>query len=144
MLVVESSGPSLGEGVMIMRKPKGLPAWFRSWRVLAILILTCLVMAAGVVWQRWPEDWSFPQLMPAADAAPASIVVGENVQVSKPHEKATFTECIITADPNRPNRLFASSIFFPPGNQGLIGYLSDDGGATWTTTLELIPDPGKN
>lgn len=101
-----------------MGKFQRLPAWFRSWRVLAILTLTCLVMAAGIVWQRWPEDWSFPRLMPAAEGAPASIVVGENVQISKAHEKVSFSECIITADPNRLNRLFASSIFFPPGNKG--------------------------
>jgi hypothetical protein len=121
---------------------RSAPLKSRPGRVLAIL--TCLIIAL-VGLRLWPgEEQFYPQLRSAADAAPASIFVGENVHVSKPHEKIAFTECIITADPNRPNRLFASSIYFPHRDQGLAGYLSDDGGTTWTTSLELIADRGKN
>jgi hypothetical protein len=86
----------------------------------------------------------FPRLKLAAAGSPASLLVGENVHVSKPHEKIAFTECIIAADPNRVKRLFASSLYWPHREStSVVGYLSDDGGATWATSLELVADPEK-
>jgi hypothetical protein len=111
--------------------------------ILAALIAT-LVVIAVVGWWLWPEDLFFPRLEPAAPAPAASFTVGENVHVSKVHETIAFTECIIAADPNRTNRLFASSLYWPhPGGTSVVGYLSDDGGATWSTSLESVSDRAK-
>jgi hypothetical protein len=117
----------------------------RNW----FAILAALIVLAAVGWWSWPVEWSFedlffPRLEIALTAAPATITVGENVHISKPHEKIAFTECIIAADPNRENRLFAASMYWPHADrQSLVGYLSDDGGATWSTSLELIADREK-
>lgn len=48
----------------------------RYWLVLAILV--CFIIAGAAGWQLWPEDLFYPQLRPAMDALPASIVIGEN------------------------------------------------------------------
>ena len=114
----------------------------RYWKRLAVLSALILIVVVG--WWFWPEDLFFPRLQPAATGAPASILVGENVQISKPHDKIAFTECIIAADPNRVNRLFASSLYWPHADgTSLVGYLSDDGGTTWMTSLELVSDQAK-
>ena len=113
-----------------------------------LAVLTTLIAGAVGGWwfwaDIWPEDLFFPRLQPAATAAPSSVVVGENVHISKPHERIGFNECIIAADPNRPERLFVSSLYLPhSAATGIVGYLSDDGGATWATSLELIPSQAK-
>jgi hypothetical protein len=76
-------------------------------------LLAAFIVIAVIGWQFWPEDLFFPRLKPAAMDSPVSILVGENIHVSKPHEKIAFTECIITAHPNRVNRLFAASMYWP-------------------------------
>ncbi len=119
----------------------------RYWKQLAIL--ACVIAIVFVGWWLWPEDLFFPQLKAATGASAASLSVGANVHVSKPHASFPFTECIIAADPNHVNRLFAASMFWPRGDSnaldgnGLVGYLSDDGGKTWTTSLELVADGAK-
>jgi hypothetical protein len=111
---------------------------YRKW----LALLATLIVLAVICWWLWPEDLFFPRLGIASTAAPATITVGENVHVSKPHEKIGFTECIIAADPNREDRLFAASMYwFHTDRQSLVGYVSDDGGKTWRTSLELIADP---
>src|SRR5690348_11871712 len=106
----------------------------KRWHRRTLAALAFLTVAAIAVWQWWPEDESYPQLKPAANSPPCTVVIGNNVHVSQPHNKVPFRESIIVADSIRTNRLFASSIL---GNS-LVGYLSDDAGATWTTSLELI------
>lgn len=121
----------------------------RYWKTMAILAAVIGMAVIGwLFWfdvSVWLEQLFFPRLRPAVvDATPVPILVGENVHVSKPHEKMAFTECIIAADPNRANRLFASSLYWPHGHStSLVGYLSDDGGTTWTTSLELVSDRAK-
>jgi hypothetical protein len=112
---------------------------------LAIPAALLLIVIAVVGWWLWPEDLFFPRLEPAtAAAAPASLTVGENVHVSRPHENLAFTECIITADPSRVGRLFAASLYWPHRDStSIVGYLSDDGGTTWRTSLELVSDQAK-
>jgi hypothetical protein len=102
------------------------------------------MVAGGAAWWFRPEDLFFPRLAPAVTAPPVTILVGENVHVSKPHENIAFTECIIAADPNRSDRLFAASLYWPRGDgTSVVGYLSEDGGANWATSLERIADPQK-
>ncbi len=118
----------------------------RYWKQLAILAVLIAIMFVG--WWLWPEDLFFPQLKAATGASPASLTIGENVHVSTPHANFPFTECIIAADPNQVNRLFAASMYWPGGDSsgldaGLVGYLSDDGGTTWKTSLELVADRAK-
>jgi hypothetical protein len=112
---------------------------WRYWKKLAFLAV--FIVAALVGWRFWPEDLFFPPLQPAATTARAPVLIGEAVHISKPHGRIAFTECIIAADPNRPERLFASSMYWrDPGSTSIVGYLSDDGGATWATSLELVAD----
>lgn len=103
--------------------------------------MACVLVAALIAWEFWPRDFFFPRLTVAANAPTADISVGENIQVSKQQANTPFTECVIAADPEKPNRLFAASMYWPQ-SQGtsLIGYLSEDGGATWKTSLELPAD----
>lgn len=110
-----------------------------NWKRLAVVAVLGVLAVIG--WWRWPEDLFFPWLQPATTASPVSVVIGDNVHISQPHQGIAFTECVIAADPNRKNRLFASSLYWPhSGGTSIVGYLSDDGGATWTTSLELVSD----
>jgi hypothetical protein len=114
----------------------------RYWKRLAML--ATLGMLVVFAWWLSPDDLFFPQLQSAISANPVSLTVGENIHVSQPHAEFPFTECIIAEDPNRANRLFAASMFWPHrDSKSIVGYLSDDGGATWTTSLELVADRAK-
>jgi hypothetical protein len=111
----------------------------RGWKQLAML--ATLGVLGVFAWWLSPEDLFFPQLHSALSASPASLTVGENIHVSQPHAGFPFTECIIAADPNRANRLFAASMFWPHrDSKSIVGYRSDNGGTTWTTSLELVAD----
>lgn len=114
-----------------------------------IALVSATLIAAAAGWWSWPEDLFFPKLKTAALGPPVSIIVGPNIQISEPQAKLPFTECIIAADPNQSGRLFAASMYWPSGRSvgmdgvSLLGYLSDDGGATWRTSLQLLADQAK-
>jgi hypothetical protein len=110
----------------------------------ASLVATAVVCALVGFW--WLDYDGRPLLKPAPVSIDApEVLVGPNVQVSKPHGTISFTECIIAADPNQANRLFASSMCWRHRDgQSLFGYLSEDGGTTWATSLELLADQAKS
>lgn len=113
----------------------------RSRRVRLAIAGFLLLLTVFVGWAAFPRDFFFPRLTLARGAPPANIVVGENIQISKPHARIPFTECVIAADPGHAGRLFAASAYWPqPRGMSLVGYLSDDAGATWRTSLELVAD----
>ncbi len=111
----------------------------KRWKRFGVALL--VVLAAGAAWFALPEELFWPELRVAGVGPPVPIRIGENVQISKPHDQFPFDECVAAADPNRPNRLFAASMYWPHGDgQSIAGYLSDDGGATWVASLNPIAD----
>jgi hypothetical protein len=72
--------------------------------------------------------------------AAGQIVVGPNVQVSRARSGDPHYEVLAAADPRNPSRLLVGAIHMPPsGPAGTIAYVSNDGGETWTPTLETPP-----
>lgn len=91
---------------------------FRIWTVMVFLL--CAVSA-----------------LPQADHARRTIRVGPNIQVSKDRADVPHTEVVLAADPTDAKRLLAASMLRYEGSEDqCIGYLSTDGGATWTPVLE--------
>lgn len=84
-----------------------------------------------VVWLLLAAAW----LSPGAQAD--EIRVGPNVQVSKDRAGVPHAEVILAADPADPKRLLAGSMLrYDTGEDQCVGYLTTDGGKTWTTVLE--------
>jgi hypothetical protein len=83
-------------------------------------------------------------LVGMSDATLAQITVSRNVHVSASHPEQLQAEIILDADSTRPGRLMACSLIDDSrksGNNsitgwGVIVYLTDDGGKTWTKTFE--------
>lgn len=76
--------------------------------------------------------------------ANASISVGQNVQVSAKNPQRLHGEVLISADPTDANHLLACSIAgtYPNGMFDApvdVGYVSFDGGQSWTPTVERRP-----
>ena len=82
-----------------------------------------------MAWFFWPD--MRPELKSARVATNSpTIVVGRNIQVSVDRPKVIHQGCTIDVDPTDANRLFvASMIGYEPN--GILGYWSHDGGATW-------------
>lgn len=93
----------------------------------SILSLALLVLVAG-----------------ASDGTVAQISVSPNVHMSAARSQQLQAEIILDADVTRPGRLMACSLIDDSrknGNPSLMGwgvivYLTDDGGKTWTRTFE--------
>ena len=88
-----------------------------------------------------------PLLVPAGPArgpaGKASIKVGKNVQVSGQFAGVAHFECVVAADPGRPGRLLAGSMYGPKGYRWpqVVAYYSRDGGQTWRLAFERKGDP---
>ena len=86
----------------------------------------------------------FMMVMSATEGALAQITVSRNVHMSASRSQQLQAELILDADVTRPGRLMACSLIDDSrksGNASLTGwgvivYLTDDGGKTWTSTLE--------
>ncbi len=65
------------------------------------------------------------------------VVVGSNVQVSKPHADVPHVATVLAADPQDPQRLLAGAILIDPlsGRRDVVVYVSADGGRTWEASL---------
>lgn len=70
--------------------------------------------------------------------APAQILVGPNVQVSRAHPSDAHFEVYAAADPTNPSRMLAASFLYPrDASEGqTIVYASTDGGKDWKPVLE--------
>jgi hypothetical protein len=93
-------------------------------------------VAVYVVWfdRRDEQLPTTAEVMAATDAGPTDIAVGPNVQVSTGNASIGHKEVVVASDPTNPRRLFAAAIFHPHTDRpltGIIGYRTDDGGATW-------------
>src|SRR5262245_36349344 len=71
-------------------------------------------------------------------AGPSIIQAGPNVQVSTANAGRLHHEVTMAASPTDPQRLLACSMIFDAkdASRHVIAYLSRDGGASWTQTLE--------
>ena len=87
---------------------------------------------AGWLWlNRGQASANWPELKPAAAALkPARIKLGPNVHVSSATAAAEHMGCALATDPTNPRRLFVASTL-GDGYDDIVGYNSDDGGATW-------------
>lgn len=79
-------------------------------------------------------------------AGAQAVVVGPNVQVSAALPERAHAEVSVSADPVDPNRLLACSMVShrrfneaPHVADGIVAYLSIDGGRTWRLTLDTLP-----
>src|SRR6266481_3569766 len=68
------------------------------------------------------------------------ITVGPNVQISDGREGYSYSEVRIAADPFNPLHLVACSMqsFNRDAESGTVAFVSDDRGANWRRTLELV------
>jgi hypothetical protein len=75
-----------------------------------------------------------------AHAQVPTISVGPNVQVSVPHKGIRFSETIMCAHPTDPNHLMGVAQAHPGVGMGnrifLAGYVSHDGGKTWSLGMD--------
>jgi hypothetical protein len=97
--------------------------------------------------QRMRKSSAAPLLLDLATAAasPAQesrhglIRVGPNVRVSAAHGERLHHEVVMAASPTDPKKLLACSMIFDAkdASRHVIAYASDDGGKSWTPTLEV-------
>jgi hypothetical protein len=108
---------------------------------LGVVIAT---LCACVAYAVWFQD-NRPQLVRAPDALTRhTIRVGKSVHVSAALPHVHHEGCTLAADPTDADRLFAASMHLPrPGESGIAGYASNDGGATWALATQRLPGPGE-
>ncbi len=79
------------------------------------------------------------------EAVPSIVTVGPNVQVSASMPETMHSEGVILADPTDVRRLLVcSQVHDSTAGSGVVAYLSNDGGRSWTRTFatEPIDDAG--
>jgi hypothetical protein len=95
------------------------------WSVVAALVAAVTIAVA--------------QGRPAAQSG--AIAVGPNVQVSASHAAIMHSEGVIAADPRDARRLLACSLTRREDTtNGVVAYVSHDGGDRWQRTFESTPD----
>src|SRR5438105_12148727 len=116
-------------------------AVMRKRLIVGFVVAAC---AAGVAVALWTRD-TRPKLLPAAEADGAAVIaVGQNIRISAALPLGHHAGCTITADPTQASRLFAASMRTPAdGRSAVVGYGSDDGGATWQLAVERLPGSGE-
>lgn len=69
-------------------------------------------------------------------AMKAQVIVGPNVQVSRPNATVPHYELIAASDPTDARKMLVCSMAYPDtGGSFTLVYVSHDGGASWTETL---------
>ena len=110
-------------------------------RAIAVAItLTASLAIAALLVATWPRP--LPELAAAPDSGGAAPVVAGPVDVGADRP----LRAALAAHPTDPRRLFlafAHDTDAGPGNPGVAGYLTADGGTTWVAAFDRLPRPGE-